>query len=196
VRVLEGHTGWVFAVAYSPDGSQIVSGSNDKSLRVWNAGTGEVVKVTKGQTDDVSAEACSPDGSHVAFGSDDHSLLVRDLATGGIVGIGHTSSVFAVAYSPDGSHIVSGSADQTVRVWNLLRMHNPRYIREENDDGQHTGWLLSPNDPSNYLMFVPPAALLPDDANVLTLPTSATPHVDLSNAKLGREWAACYTPTA
>jgi hypothetical protein len=75
-------------------------------------------------------------------------------------------------------------------------MHNPRYIRQENDDRQHTGWLLSPNDSSLYLMFVPPAAFLPDDANVLTFPASAAPRLDLSNAKFGREWAACYTPTA
>jgi hypothetical protein len=45
-------------------------------------------------------------------------------------------------------------------------------------------------------MFVRPEALLRDDVNILTFPTSAAPHLDLSNAKFGREWAACYTPTA
>jgi WD40 repeat protein len=108
---------------------------------------------------------------------------------------GHGYNVVSVAYSPDGTQIVSGAHDKTVRIWDVSTIHTPRYIRQQDPDRKHTGWLLSPTDTSNYLMFVPLTALLPDDSNILTFPATAVPYLDLSNAKLGEEWEACFTPT-
>jgi hypothetical protein len=69
-----------------------------------------------------------------------------------------------------------------------------RFIRQKDADGEHTGWLLSPTDSSARLMFVPPSAMLPDDANILAFPSSAVPPLDLSKAKLGERWIECHTP--
>jgi WD40 repeat protein len=109
----------VISVAYSPDGSHIVSGSYDKTVRIWDASTGAQVKQLDGHTSLVISVAYSPDGSHIVSGSYDNTVRIWDASTGAQVRQldGHTEAVTSVAYSPDGSHIVSGSYDKTVRIW-------------------------------------------------------------------------------
>ncbi|KAH6873986.1 WD40-repeat-containing domain protein [Coprinopsis sp. MPI-PUGE-AT-0042] len=191
--ILKGHSDSVTAVAYSPDGTRVVSGSRDKSVRVWDVSTGAFL-VLKGHSRWVQTVACSPDGVYVVSGSHDESVRVWHLSTGGVVKVfmGHIGRVNSVGYSFDGAHVVSGSDDRSIRVWDALPAHTPRYVRQQGPRGGYTGWLLSPSDPSAYLMFVHPEAFLPDDANVLTFPASAVPQLDFSNAKFGRE----YSPQA
>ena len=119
--MLKGHTNWVRSVAFSPDGKQIVSGSSDKSVRFWEASTGNELKVLKGHTDFVRSVAFSPDGKQIVSGSDDESVRVWDASTGDKLKVlkGHTYPVRSVAFSPDGKRIVSGSNDESVRVWDV-----------------------------------------------------------------------------
>ena len=120
-HVLQGHTAGVLSVAFSPDGRHIVSGSSDKTIRVWDAQTGDQVgNPLQGHTDWIRSVAFSPDGRHIVSGSSDKTIRVWDAQTGGKVGNplqGHTGLVRSVAFSPDGRHIVSGSSDKTIRVW-------------------------------------------------------------------------------
>ncbi len=120
--VISNVGGDVRSVAFSPDGHHIVSGSKDRTIRVWNATTGETVvgRIT-GHTDWVNSVAFSPDGHHIVSGSKDRTIRVWDATTGETVAgpfTGHTDWVLSVAFSPDGHHIVSGSDDRTIRVWN------------------------------------------------------------------------------
>ena len=119
MKVLNGHTSNVASVAFSPDGTRIVSGSSDESVRVWVASTGAKLKVLNGHTSYVSSVAFSPDGMRIVSGSSDESVRVWDASTGAKLKVfnGHTSFVFSVAFSPDGTRIVSGSTDKSVRVW-------------------------------------------------------------------------------
>jgi WD40 repeat protein len=121
VHSLHGHTGPIDSVAYSPDGTHIVSGSRDKTVRVWVASTGQCVAgPLQGHTDEVMCVAYLPDGIHIVSGSDDKTLRVWDASTGQCVAgpfQGHTDTISSVACSPDGIHIVSGSWDKTIRVW-------------------------------------------------------------------------------
>ncbi|KAH6907740.1 WD40-repeat-containing domain protein [Coprinopsis sp. MPI-PUGE-AT-0042] len=185
VMALMGHQKMVEAVAYLPDSTHIVSASMDRSVRVWNLSIRQEARALKGHTGGVRTVACSPDGVHIASGSGDKSVQVWDLSTGELVSVlkGHTDEVAAVAYSPDGNHIVSGSGDTSVRIWDVSPKRKARYIHQLDPKGQYTGWLLSPTDPSGYLMFVRPEALLPVDSNVLTIPASAVSHLDFSTAK-------------
>ncbi|KAI5118038.1 hypothetical protein M0805_009220 [Coniferiporia weirii] len=105
----------------TPDGRQIVSGSNDNTLRIWDAQTGDPVgEPLTGHSSQVLSVAYSPDGRHIVSGSSDKTLRIWDAQTGELVGeplTGHSNAVLSVAYSPDGRHIVSGSGDSTLRIW-------------------------------------------------------------------------------
>src|SRR5207248_2893166 len=68
LRTLQGHTGWVTSVAFSPDGQRLASASWDQTVKVWDATTGQVVRTFKGHTGQVLSVAFSPDGRRLAFG--------------------------------------------------------------------------------------------------------------------------------
>ncbi|KAB5591586.1 Lissencephaly-1 [Ceratobasidium theobromae] len=111
----------VLSVAFSPDGTRIISGSSDKTIRVWDGQTGKMVlDPLQGHTESVNSVAFSPNGTRIVSGSSDKTIRVWDGQTGKLVFDplqGHTSLVYSVAFSPNGTRIVSGSEDKTIRVW-------------------------------------------------------------------------------
>ena len=135
IRTLVGHTGWVNAVAVTPDGHRAVSGahgSTDQTLRVWDLERGTEFATLKGHIvrsrDYVSALginalAVTPDGRRAVSGADARTLKVWDLERGTELATlkGHTGKVYAVAVTPDGRRAVSGSGDGTLKVWDLER---------------------------------------------------------------------------
>src|ERR1700726_1787356 len=119
-RVLTGHTGAVNSVAFSPDGGWLSTASEDKTARVWNAATGELLHTLSGHEDAVFAAPFSPDGSKIATVSADLTPRLWDARTGTVVFelTGHTVAVFGVAFSPNGRVLATTSYDETVRLWN------------------------------------------------------------------------------
>ncbi|KAF8646088.1 hypothetical protein AX14_009113 [Amanita brunnescens Koide BX004] len=97
---LQGHRSTVNSLAFSPDGSKIISGSSDTTLRIWDASTGvEVLPPLRGHDDWVCSVAFSPDGSKIISGSFDETIRVWDASTG--VEMlpplqGHDDSIFSV----------------------------------------------------------------------------------------------------
>src|SRR5579864_7291551 len=81
-RVLTGHTGAVNSVAFSPDGARLTTASEDKTARVWNAATGELLHTLSGHEDAVFAAPFSPDGSRIATVSADLTPRLWDARTG------------------------------------------------------------------------------------------------------------------
>jgi WD40 repeat protein len=117
VRTL-GHSGAVTALAPLP-GGRVVSGSDDRSLRVWDLATGETARTLEGHSGGVHAVAALADG-YVVSASHDCRLRVWSLATGETVRTleGHSDWVGGVAALPDG-RVVSACDDGSLRVWDL-----------------------------------------------------------------------------
>ncbi|KAL5313288.1 hypothetical protein ACEPPN_019021 [Leptodophora sp. 'Broadleaf-Isolate-01'] len=118
LQTLEGHTGWVSSVAFSADGKQVVSGSLDRTVRLWDTATGALLQTLEGHIQSVCSVAFSPDGKQVVSGSDGGTVRLWDAITGAVLQTleGHFGGA-TVAFSPDGKQVVSGSADHTVRLW-------------------------------------------------------------------------------
>jgi predicted NACHT family NTPase len=111
VFVQLGHSGTVNAVAFSPNGKWALSGSDDKTLKLWKVETGREIRTLTGHTDDVYAVAFSPDGKRALSGSGDNTLKLWDTEMGREIRTwtGHIDDVYAVAFSPDGKRALSGS---------------------------------------------------------------------------------------
>ena len=121
-QILSGHVDGVTAVAWSPDGSRIATGSA-VGVQVWDAVTGEEL-LSLEQDHLVESVVWSPDGSRIATGSDD-GVQVWDAATGEeLLSLGYGHWVDSVAWSPDGSRIVTDSTFGGVRVWDAVTGEN------------------------------------------------------------------------
>lgn len=118
---LVGHTGGINSIAVTPDGSQILSGSNDKTVKLWDFETGRLLSSFVGHTELVSAVAVTPDGHRVISGSWDNTIKVWDLQSGQLILslVGHTDRVTSIAIVPDNRTLVSGSEDKTLKIWDL-----------------------------------------------------------------------------
>ncbi|HXA18323.1 MAG TPA: pentapeptide repeat-containing protein, partial [Thermoanaerobaculia bacterium] len=114
-----GHGSSVTACAWSPDGTQLLSGSEDNTLKMWDARTAQELRTLAGHGDTVSSCAWSPDGTQLLSGSEDNTLKVWDARTGQELRTlaGHASRVSSCAWSPDGTQLLSGSWDKTLKVW-------------------------------------------------------------------------------
>jgi WD40 repeat protein len=116
---LKGHQAWVSCLGFSPDGKTLVSGSEDKTVRIWDVTAGKESAIFAGHTKVIQAVAFSPDGQTVATASSDKTVRVLDAATGSELGRfqGHQGNVYDVAYFPDGKTLLSSGDDKTIRRW-------------------------------------------------------------------------------
>lgn len=118
--VYQGHQAQVNALAWSPDSTRIVTGSQDSTVQVWNALTGELQVTFRGHSESVNVAAWSPDGRLVASAGCDKVVYVWSAETGEMVCAYHGHAALltrGLTWSPDGSRLASGAWDGTVQVW-------------------------------------------------------------------------------
>ncbi|KAG9085823.1 hypothetical protein FS749_004077 [Ceratobasidium sp. UAMH 11750] len=126
----------------SSDGQRIISGSDDNTVRIWDAYTGTaLLEPLQGHSDWVTCVATSSDGHRIVSGSKDKTVRTWDAHAGAALLEpleGHLESVTCVAISSDGQYVISGSHDHTVRIWDmqsglaffepLLLLSDPFYV--------------------------------------------------------------------
>ena len=115
------HPGDITSLAFSDDGSRVVTGGRDRLARVWNARTGRRLAELEGHAGQVLDVAFSPLGTEVATASTDGTARIWNAATGDLVAplFGHTDFVRTVEFAPDGMSVVTSSDDGTARTWAL-----------------------------------------------------------------------------
>jgi WD40 repeat protein len=126
-----GHTGSIRKLLFTPDGKQLISVSDDNTIRAWDVTSGAPLRVLRPPINSATggklfAAALTPDGQTLAAGGwawnrGEIPIYLIDLATGRILRTleGHKSSIQSLAFSSDGTHLASGSNDRTSRIWNV-----------------------------------------------------------------------------
>ncbi len=117
----EEHSSAVKAVALTPDGRYLATGSDDQTVRVWDTTTGRCIRVLRGHTHNVSCVAVSADGKRVVSGSWDRTVRLWDARAGRCLAElgGHEGIVTTVCVDAEAKTAVTGSWDGSVRVWDL-----------------------------------------------------------------------------
>jgi WD40 repeat protein len=119
LQTLEGHGHFINSVTFSHDSTRLALGSDDRTVRIWDAGSGECLQTLEGHSDTVNSVAFSHNSTRLASGSDDRTVRIWDTGSGECLQTleGHNNFVSSVAFSHDLTRLASGSWDRTVRIW-------------------------------------------------------------------------------
>jgi WD40 repeat protein/transcriptional regulator with XRE-family HTH domain len=116
VTLVLQHDALVNNVIYSPDGKRVATASADKTAKIWDAVTGQLLLTLKGHTDEVWGLAFSPDGQRLATSSSDQTAKVWDATSGEELFILPESGI-SIKFSPDGTRLVTTSLEKIAKVW-------------------------------------------------------------------------------
>jgi WD40 repeat protein/serine/threonine protein kinase len=116
-----GHAKKIYRIAFSHDGSRLVTASADHTARTWDAATGAALVEFRGHTKDVLGAVFSPDGKYLATASHDGTARLWDASTGKLVRTftGHIDEVIRVAFAPDGKRLATAGNHGEVKVWSV-----------------------------------------------------------------------------
>ena len=155
--ILSGHTNWVKSVVFSSDGTLLVSGSDDKTVKLWDVQTGGVIKAFCGHSNYVLSVSISADCATIASGSSDYTICLWDIQTGECHHtIEQQNPVFCVRFFPTNpQHIIFVSGSK-VRQWNTID-----HQINSTDNGFHVA--LSPD--GTQFVLCDGAAVVVQDSN-------------------------------
>jgi len=151
----------VYAIAFSPDSTRIVSGGHGGETCVCTVPEGDKLFALEGHSKTVRSVAYSPNGQYIVSASFDKSVRIWNADTGEALAtlIGHEDEVLSVAYAPDGRSVVSGGADSTIHVWDVEAVLSPPSRDEQEPLAMlgsaipDNGWLVGPS--GELLLWLP-----------------------------------------
>jgi WD40 repeat protein len=116
---LTGHQAAVMSVAITPHDRRIISGSGDKTIKIWDMENGQELQTLKGHTSGITQVLVTPDGSRIISGSEDWTIMIWRIPGGArpMTLIGHKGKITCLALSPDGRFLASGSLDGKIKIW-------------------------------------------------------------------------------
>jgi WD40 repeat protein len=119
LQIRISHDSAVNSLAWSPDGKQLASGGDDKTIRLWDSKTGKQQAVLEGPTAGVWAVAYNPDGKTLASTSENGQVVLWDISTVKEKAElkGHLGRVKSAVFSPDGKLLATAGRDKSVRLW-------------------------------------------------------------------------------
>jgi WD40 repeat protein len=162
VRIFSGHRGSITAIAVSPDGTLLASGSRDQSIKIWGRHTGKLIHTIAkgsrwgrdGHAAPVRGLVFTQDAQTLISGGEDGTVWLWDVPRQMPIGMlpAHSWGVTAIALSPDDRLLAVGSADGAIQLWDLARRERLQSLRPQSvpvtalamsDDG---AWLVNGGD--------------------------------------------------
>ena len=115
----QGHSQRIVEAVFSPNGLFILTGSHDRTAKVWKKSSGQCMLTLTGHSSYIMSVVYRPDGQCILTGSWDKTAKIWDTQSGECLMTlkGHSRGINAVAYHPDGQNILTGSRDHTAKVW-------------------------------------------------------------------------------
>ncbi len=137
--VQTSHTSFVSSLAFSPNGRIFASGSDDRTIRLWDVQSGKELRTLTGHSQSVQSIVFLSDGETLASASLDKTIKLWNVVNGQEIGTltGHTDGIWSIACSPDGRTLASGGGDNDIKLWDIATRKEWKSLKG------HSGQVLS-----------------------------------------------------